>query len=72
MSGRRAWTVATYPHDLVRLACKRCERRGQYRRATLIRRFGADDASMPDVLQCMPAGDLRATLPTWRSLPKWP
>ena len=49
MTGRGAWTIATYPYDPVRLACRRCERRGQYRRATLVQRFGAD-ASMPDVL----------------------
>jgi hypothetical protein len=27
---------------MVRLACTKCERRGQYRKATLIARYGAD------------------------------
>jgi hypothetical protein len=27
---------------VVRLACTKCERRGQYRKATLIERYGAD------------------------------
>jgi hypothetical protein len=60
MTGRGAWTVATYPHDLVRLACGRCERQGQYRRAALVQRFGAN-ASVPDVLhriaQCPRVGN---------------
>jgi hypothetical protein len=29
-----------YPLDMVRLACSRCRRRGQYRKATLLARFG--------------------------------
>jgi hypothetical protein len=29
-----------YPFDMVRLACTRCERRGQYRKSTLLARFG--------------------------------
>jgi hypothetical protein len=29
-----------YPFDVVRLACTKCERRGQYRKSTLIERFG--------------------------------
>ena len=28
--------------DMVRLACTKCERRGQYRKATLIARYGPD------------------------------
>ena len=35
-------TLAEHPGDRVRLACTKCERRGQYRKATLIERFGAD------------------------------
>jgi hypothetical protein len=27
---------------MVRLACTKCERRGQYRKATLIERYGPD------------------------------
>jgi len=35
-------TLAEYPMDMVRLACTKCERRGQYRKATLIERYGPD------------------------------
>jgi hypothetical protein len=31
-----------YPFDMVRLACTRCGRRGQYRKSTLLARFGPD------------------------------
>jgi hypothetical protein len=31
-----------YPFDIVRLACTKCERRVQYRKATLIERYGSD------------------------------
>jgi hypothetical protein len=33
---------ATNPFEKVRLACNRCARRGQYRKATLLARFGPD------------------------------
>jgi hypothetical protein len=42
-------TVQTYPHDPVRVACRKCGRDGRYSRRSLVARFGAD-ASMPDVL----------------------
>jgi hypothetical protein len=29
-----------YPFEMVRLACTRCGRRGQYRKSTLLARFG--------------------------------
>jgi hypothetical protein len=35
-------TLAEHPTDKVRLACTKCERRGQYRKATLIERYGPD------------------------------
>jgi hypothetical protein len=35
-------TLAEHPTDMVRLACTICERRGQYRKATLRERYGAD------------------------------
>jgi hypothetical protein len=35
-------TLREYPTELVRLACDRCDRRGQYSRARLIERYGAD------------------------------
>jgi hypothetical protein len=31
-----------YPFEMVRLACTRCGRRGQYRKSTLLARFGPD------------------------------
>jgi hypothetical protein len=31
-------TLAEHPGDMVRLACTRCERRGQYRKSTLLAR----------------------------------
>jgi hypothetical protein len=31
-----------YPFEMVRLACTHCERRGQYRKSTLLARFGPD------------------------------
>ena len=50
MSG--AYTVSTYPFDPVRLSCSKCDRKGQYRKATLLERFGPD-AAMPDVLHAL-------------------
>jgi hypothetical protein len=41
-------TLAEHPGDMVRLACTKCERRGQYRKATLIERYGGD-ANMVDL-----------------------
>jgi hypothetical protein len=39
-----------YPKSMVRrLACEKCGRSGQYRKSTLIERFGAD-ARLPDLL----------------------
>jgi hypothetical protein len=37
-----------YPGDLVRLSCEKCGRAGQYRKAKLIERFGAD-IRLPDL-----------------------
>jgi hypothetical protein len=45
---RGSYTLAEYPGDMVRLACNRCGRRGQYRKATLIARYGAD-VPLPDI-----------------------
>jgi hypothetical protein len=46
---RDALTPSTYPFPIVRMVCDKCGRSGQYRRQTLIDRFGAD-ACMPDVI----------------------
>jgi hypothetical protein len=43
----RTPTLAEWPYRMVRLACDLCPRRGQYRKDTLIARFGGD-VLMPD------------------------
>ena len=53
-----------YPADMVRLACNRCGRAGQYGKATLIAQFGAEIA-LPDlrnkVAKCERADKLHDT-----------
>jgi hypothetical protein len=44
----RTPTLAEWPYRMVRLACDYCSRRGQYRKETLIARFGGE-VLMPDV-----------------------
>jgi hypothetical protein len=44
----RTPTLAEWPYRIVRLACDHCPRRGQYRKETLVARFGSD-VLMPDV-----------------------
>jgi hypothetical protein len=44
----RTPTLAEWPYRMVRLACDYCPRKGQYRKETLIARFGGD-VLMPDV-----------------------
>jgi hypothetical protein len=41
-------TLANYRHRLVRLACSKCERRGQYKRERLIAEHGAE-ILLPDL-----------------------
>ena len=41
-----ALQLKDYPTDMVRLACTRCSRKGQYRKATLMATFGKD-VSLP-------------------------
>lgn len=41
-------TLSEFPGDLVRVACQRCDRRGQYRLDTLIDKYGAD-MRLPDL-----------------------
>ena len=38
----RTPTFAEWPLRMVRLACDNCDRRGQYRKETLIAKFGGD------------------------------
>lgn len=45
-------TLRDYPDDVVRLACEKCGRRGQYWKQSLLVRFGAD----------MPLPDLRVEI----------
>jgi len=42
-------TLGQYPKRMVRVACSRCERKGQYLKETLIDRFGPD-VTMLDLL----------------------
>jgi hypothetical protein len=44
-----ALTLAEFRPELIRLACRRCDRRGQYRRTTLIALYG-EKVALPDVL----------------------
>jgi hypothetical protein len=37
-----ALQLKDYPTDMVRLACTRCPRKGQYRKAALMVRYGKD------------------------------
>jgi hypothetical protein len=41
-------TLDEHPGDLVRLACEKCGRVGQYPKQTLIQRYGAD-IGLPDL-----------------------
>jgi hypothetical protein len=43
-----ALTLREYPHDVVRLACDKRGRQGQYWKQSLLFRFGADK-SLPDL-----------------------
>ena len=60
MSG--SLTLRDYPGDVVRLACGKCGRKGQYRKDTLIARYGADVAP-PDlrylIAQCERRDDMQ-------------
>jgi len=48
-------TLADYPTAMVRLACDRCDRRGQYRKDRLIAEHGAD-VVLPDLRHKLAAG----------------
>ena len=51
--------LSDYPFVIVRIACTRCSRRGQYRLARLAERFGAD-AELTSVLSKLAAGCIYA------------
>lgn len=42
-------TLGGFPREMVRVICSRCDRKGQYRKETLIALHGAD-VTMPDLL----------------------
>jgi hypothetical protein len=54
-------TLAEHSSDMVRLACTKCERRGQYRKATLIERYGPDK-NLIDLRLELAAGCLSGSL----------
>jgi len=41
-------------HTVIEIACRRCDRRGQYRGTTLLARYGGQ-ARLPDVLAALSA-----------------
>jgi hypothetical protein len=43
-------TLGRYPYPIVRIACRYCRRRGQYRLEHLVRKYGAN-ADLVDVLR---------------------
>ena len=45
---RDSLTLAEYPLDVVRLACKACGREGKYNKSALIERFGRE-VRLPDL-----------------------
>jgi hypothetical protein len=45
-----AHTLANYPRGVVRVACRKCDRRGQYLRSSLMALYGAAEP-LPDVLR---------------------
>jgi hypothetical protein len=61
MTGNTTPTITDYRGDVVRLACSKCDRRGQYRKAALIKRYGGS-TKLPDLLaeiaRCAKAGSM--------------
>ena len=64
MSESGAILLNAFPLKMVRLACTRCPRKGQYRKATLIQEYGAG-ISLPDlrsrIAKCEHDGKLGTT-----------
>jgi hypothetical protein len=54
-------TLGAYPHRMVRLACTKCERRGQYKRDRLIAEHGAD-ILLPDLRHVLARCERRGKL----------
>jgi hypothetical protein len=61
-----ALTLSEYPGDVVRLTCEKCGRSGQYRKQSLIERYGAD-IGLPDlreqIAQCERARKMHDACP---------
>jgi hypothetical protein len=43
-----SFQLSEYPGDIVRLSCEKCGRSGQYRKQTLVERYGGD-IRLPDL-----------------------
>ena len=48
-------TIGDFPADPIEVECKRCGRKGRYRKAALIEKYG-NDIRLPDLLASL-AGD---------------
>ena len=57
----RTRSLADYPFRMVRLACTKCERRGQYKRKRLIVEHGAD-ILLPDLRHVLARCERRTKL----------
>ena len=53
-------TLSEHPTATVRLHCGKCDRQGQYRKATLIEKYGGDIA-LPDLLRLIAADCPKST-----------
>jgi hypothetical protein len=54
-------TLGTYPHQMVRLACAKCDRRAQFKRERLIAEHGAD-IQLPDLRHVLARCERRTKL----------
>ena len=52
--------LTDYPYDVVNVSCKKCDRRGRYKKQTLIERYG-DDIVVPELRWRLSADCHRAT-----------
>ena len=60
MADQTTQTLADYPTDVIRLACRKCVPAGQYRKAALLKRYG--NLKLPDlrveVARCPKVGSM--------------
>jgi hypothetical protein len=59
--GHTSPALADFPHPMVRLACSRCSRRGQYRKAALIEEYGGEN-TLPDLRHLVTSCDRHGKL----------